>query len=88
LAHDLLPGDSIEWFYKLGGRVRKEAKVYSRRMNRWVPLEQLSLVIAVNDEEITWLSTTGCYAACYEDILYYADDYDVTMVIIPKKCVR
>lgn len=54
------PGDLFEWVYKSTLKsVRKNEKLYTSLMNKWVPCDGLCLCVGVNKNVVYWLSKHG-----------------------------
>lgn len=81
----ILPGDYVKWVYASSGiPIAHGTKVYSTTMNSWIPIGELSLVVFVDHEHMSWLNSRGYFHARKNDVKYYSSDPGAFIVIIPK----
>lgn len=62
------PGDMIEWVDKTSTLVHKREELWSSVMYKWVPVGGTThLLIALNDDNLTWLNDKGLFHARVDD---------------------
>ena len=79
------PGDMIEWVYHSTGEpVKKDEKLWSNTMKRWVPIGAPALLISVTDEICAWLTPEGVFHARVDDARWVRGRRDDLLVVSRK----